>query len=273
LPTSYKQPIVTAIACSFVAHLAVVCWLQTEKTLGVDQAPPVIDVVQAKLYFYQADIASEIETQAASILTTKQALATQIAIQQMPTEQSPTEEINTASRPSPAKPNSAVQTKVLEQAPVPVPAPVQLNAPAQHIAQSTMPEANTQPSSVVSSPAKHSQSIFPDSLAAKQLQTLQQQQIDRFAAEAAQSFRQDQAAALVQTNKGTNLLNEEEQWRASISKNVDCSASATKTIVVISGLFGGLVKCTQLPAIDTFIQRRLHKNLDGLLGEKTQRQK
>jgi len=38
-------------------------------------------------------------------------------------------------------------------------------------------------------------------------------------------------------------------------------------------LFGGLVKCTQLPAIDTFIQRRLHKNLDGLLGEKTQRQK
>jgi hypothetical protein len=264
LPTSYKQPIVTAVACSFLAHLAVIFLIQTENTLDVEKVPPVINVVQAKLYFYQADIASEIETQAASILATNQALATQIPTQKLPTQQT-----NAASRPNPVKPDVTVEAKILEQAPV----PVKHNAPAQDIAESTLLEAHTQPSEVASSPAQRSQAIFPDSLATMQLQTLQQQQIDRLAAEAAQSFRQDQAAALIQSNKGASMLNEEEQWRATMTKNIDCSASATKTFVVVSGLFGGLAKCTQLPAIDTFIQRRLNKDLDVLQGEKTQRQK
>jgi hypothetical protein len=254
LPTPYKHPVVTALTCSFLAHFGVVCLLQTDKTTSVVQAPPVIDVVQAKLFFYSKDNALEIAEQTAPIMTI---------------QQSPTQQATVASKQTVSESRVTVQAKISEQT-----LEQQLVTPsAQKPAKPALFAEPKQSSAFISPLALQSKAAFPDSLAKRQLQTFHQGQIDRLATEAAQSFRQDQATALMPTNKGTNLLSEEERWRAAITKNVDCSSTTNRSIAIASILFGGRLTCTEPPAIDSFIQAHLHKGLAPEQKTKAQSQK
>lgn len=45
----------------------------------------------------------------------------------------------------------------------------------------------------------------------------------------------------------------------SITTSVDCSTGLNKTLATIAAFTGGMVKCTDTPAIDSYIDRHLHK--------------
>jgi hypothetical protein len=242
LPNPYKHPIVTAVGLSLLVHLIIVCLLQHEATVKVVPTPSDIDVVQAKLYFNREENALETAEQTTPVVATQQAATQQAKIASMPTV---------------SESNVTVQAKISDQT-----LEQQLVRPsAQKTAEPALLEEPTQPPTFVSPPTLQSKATIPDSLAKAQIHTFHQGQIDRLAAEAAQSFRQDQAAALIPTNKSTSLLSEEERWRKAMTKNVDCSSSTNQTLVIVTGILGGLLKCTKPPAIDGFIQARLNKGL------------
>lgn len=97
------------------------------------------------------------------------------------------------------------------------------------------------------------------SLARKHLSQWQYQQQQQVAEQAAREFMQRQANPVGKIPDFSQTLSEDEQRLKAITKEVNCDSTVNATVAVLMGIAGGMVKCSNKPDFQQFIDKRLNK--------------
>ena len=96
-------------------------------------------------------------------------------------------------------------------------------------------------------------------VARQQLSGLNQSKLQSMAQQAAREYQQQKNAPKLELNPTDPFVTEDEKLRKSVQVNVNCDGYTNTAASVLSGLFGGTLKCTKAPKVDSFIQNRLNK--------------
>jgi hypothetical protein len=98
----------------------------------------------------------------------------------------------------------------------------------------------------------------PD-VAQQQLSGLNQSKLHAMAQQAAREYQQQKNAPILELKPADPFVTEDEKLRKSVQVNVNCDGYTNTAASMLSGLFGGTLKCTKGPKVDAFIRNRLNK--------------
>ena len=98
----------------------------------------------------------------------------------------------------------------------------------------------------------------PD-VARQQISGLNQSKLQAMAHQAAREYQQQKNAPILELKPADPFVTEDEKLRKSVQVNVNCDGYTNTAASMLSGLFGGTLKCTKGPKVDAFIQNRLNK--------------
>jgi hypothetical protein len=107
------------------------------------------------------------------------------------------------------------------------------------------------PSSEVRAPAT--------SMAKRHLNSFQQQQRNKMAAQASRDYQQHKNSPVINAEVKNPFMTEAEKLRDSIKVRADCSSASKQTAAVLLGFLGGQIDCSTPPPISGFIQNRINK--------------
>jgi hypothetical protein len=124
-------------------------------------------------------------------------------------------------------------------------------------AESTSP-VNDLPTPELETPAANIYGNVPD-LARQQLSGLNQTKLQELALQAASDYQKQKNAPKLDLKRVNPFVTEEQKLRDSVQVKVNCDGNTNKVAAVISGLFGGTLKCSKPPGIKSFIKNRLNK--------------
>lgn len=104
--------------------------------------------------------------------------------------------------------------------------------------------------------------IDPKKMVSAHISTLNQQAHEQMI-ESATSEYQEQKNRLDLTVRAQNRFQtEDEKLQEQLTKNVDCSNTLSKSMVMLASFTGGVLRCTPNQPIGDFIQNRLNKGVD-----------
>jgi hypothetical protein len=98
-------------------------------------------------------------------------------------------------------------------------------------------------------------------LAKKHMSSFQQDQLDSLAQKAARTYQRQKNSPVLRRKKIDPFVTEDEKFQASNRIKVNCNSGTNKAAAALSYFFGGSLKCSQPPKINTFIQDRLNKKM------------
>ena len=170
-----------------------------------------------------------------------------------PAEPEPVEE--TVTEPEPVEP---VKTEVVEQPVVEEVAAEPENSATEQPVQNVdnPPEQNASDAATSDLPR-----LSVQDMARQHLGAFQYQQQQRLAEQQAGDFRQQQISPTLPKRTIDPFITEEEKLIESTRVNVDCSSGVNKTIALLSGIAGGVFRCTKPPSLSPYIENRLNKGV------------
>ena len=98
------------------------------------------------------------------------------------------------------------------------------------------------------------------SMAQRHLRNWHAQQQQQVAERAARQFRQQQNNPVGEISDYSERLSEDEQRMQDLMVEANCDSTSNKVAAVLMGIAGGMVKCSQPPPIQKFIDERLKRN-------------
>ena len=92
------------------------------------------------------------------------------------------------------------------------------------------------------------------------MQSLEEAKKQQLAAQASRAYQKARISPEIKAPEVDPFISEDEKLiKASVIKT-DCSSSLNLTLRLVAGFAGGLIQCSELPEIDSFIQARLQQH-------------
>jgi hypothetical protein len=96
-------------------------------------------------------------------------------------------------------------------------------------------------------------------MARRHLNSFQQQQQAKVAAQASRNYQQRKNSPVIDNEVKNPFMTEDEKLRDSLKVRADCSSTSKQTTAVLLGFLGAQIDCSKPPAISGFIQDRINK--------------
>ncbi|MGS2721437.1 hypothetical protein [Paraglaciecola aestuariivivens] len=158
----------------------------------------------------------------------------------------------------PELPIEPAPTDIEPIAEAPAPTAKQSDEPVPELENKPSPQANND---FMTQSAQAKLQSAATNLARKHLSYFQQQQQTQLAELAANEFQQQKHAAIEAPTDQNRFLSEEQVLMKSLTVQADCSSATKRTAAVLLNLLGGAFDCSNPPPIDSFIQKRLNKQV------------
>lgn len=162
--------------------------------------------------------------------------------------------INQKSLPKPARVKK--QAKIIQAILVNIP-PAQKGIEEQ----SELPKSSSKTDQLVSNEQQPAdQKVSSTKSTGDYLQAMQRSKDLRLAEQSSQLYQQQKTSPTIATKPVNPFTSEDEKFILKTKSHIDCSTGLNKTLAILAGIGGGNVGCTQLPEIDSFIQKRLDEH-------------
>lgn len=103
--------------------------------------------------------------------------------------------------------------------------------------------------------------ISASELAREHLQSVANTRQKSLAQQQSQEYRQNKDSPILTKKPSFDFKTEDEKLLESAQVKVDCSSTTNKALAMLSGIAGGMLKCSKPPPFDSFIQNRINKNV------------